>query len=428
MLQPSNSAPDRWHRSGEVLPFYLYAALSFLVGTGMLCWYSGDFLGHYFNPSLLAITHIMALGWGTMIILGASHQLVPVIIEAALYSRILAFSSFWLAAIGIPMLVYGFYRFDMGLPAKLGGTLILLAVLCFVINLACSINRSKTENIQAVFIFTAALWLLSTVAVGLVLVVNFSVTLLPANSVDYLSLHAHMGLVGWFLLLTIGVGSRLIPMFLISKFQHNPLLYWIYALINIGLIGFVLLFVYNGHVYLNYFPLLLILMAILLFVGFCYQSWRNRLRKSVDDPMKISLLSLILVAIPALLLVVVLILLIGLDSVPARLINLYGFLLFFGWLSSLILGMTFKTLTFIVWNKVYHSLLGKIKPPNPKDLYKNKVLQVMGYCFISGLLLFGLGIGFALPVLLRTGALLLLLTACLYNWNILYIMNHKATI
>src|SRR5690348_13882373 len=98
-----------------VLPFYLYAAFCFLVATLLLFFSSGSFLGHYFQPHVLAITHIMALGWGTMIIFGSSHQLVPVIIEGTLFSEKLAYISFILAAVGIPLLVYGFYTFNMGL-------------------------------------------------------------------------------------------------------------------------------------------------------------------------------------------------------------------------------------------------------------------------------------------------------------------------
>jgi hypothetical protein len=47
----------------------------------------------------------------------------------------------------------------------------------------------------------------------------------------------------------------------------------------------------------------------------------------------------------------------------------YGFIIFFGWITAIILGMTFKTLPFIVWNKVYHQQAGKGKTPNPKDLF-----------------------------------------------------------
>ena len=73
-----------------VLPFYVYASLSFLAATLLLFFSSSAFVQHYFHPKTLAITHVMALGWGTMMIMGASHQLVPVLIERKLYSNTLA--------------------------------------------------------------------------------------------------------------------------------------------------------------------------------------------------------------------------------------------------------------------------------------------------------------------------------------------------
>lgn len=101
-----------------VLPFFLYAAISFLVGAILLLTSSEAFQGYYFQPHILAITHTMALGWGTMIILGAGHQLVPVLIEGKLFSDTLGYISFISAAIGIPILIYGFYIFDLDTIAK----------------------------------------------------------------------------------------------------------------------------------------------------------------------------------------------------------------------------------------------------------------------------------------------------------------------
>src|SRR6188508_996817 len=100
-----------------VLPFYMYAALAFLFAAILLVNATSSFSQHYFQPKLLAITHSMALGWGTMIILGASYQLVPVLIEQKLFSNSLAYLSFILAASGIPLLVYAFYVFNTGWPA-----------------------------------------------------------------------------------------------------------------------------------------------------------------------------------------------------------------------------------------------------------------------------------------------------------------------
>src|SRR5436189_1254881 len=102
----NNQVKNTTHK--VVLPFYLYAAISFLLTTLLLFFSSAAFNQHYFHPHVLAITHAMALGWGTMIILGASHQLVPVLIEGRLYSNRLAYLSFILAAVGIPLLVCGF--------------------------------------------------------------------------------------------------------------------------------------------------------------------------------------------------------------------------------------------------------------------------------------------------------------------------------
>ena len=87
-----------------VLPFYGYASLAYLAATLLLVFSSNAFTGHYFHPHILAITHIMALGWGTMMILGASYQLVPVLIERKLYSPVMAQISFALAGLGIPLL------------------------------------------------------------------------------------------------------------------------------------------------------------------------------------------------------------------------------------------------------------------------------------------------------------------------------------
>lgn len=409
-----------------VLPFYLYAALSFLTATILLLISVKDFTGHFFNPHILAVTHIMALGWCTMIILGASHQLVPVIIEGGLYSPFLAMSSFILAAIGIPLLVYGFYQFNMGWPAKLGGILIVLALLSYAVNLGLSISKSGKESVQSSFILSASLWLLITTIVGLLLVYNFTIPLLQRNSVEYLSFHAHIGIVGWFLLLVIGVGSRLIPMFLISKYQNNGILWWIFGLVNSGLLAFAGFFLYNGAAYLFFIPLFMILAGVFLFIYYCYQAYRERIRKKVDDPMKLSLGSILIMALPALVMIVVLVMLTGMQEAPSKLVLAYGFLVFFGWLTAIILGMTFKTLPFIIWNKVYHRLLGKVKAPNPRELFNDKMVQAMLYCFFAGAGVFFMGILWESIGLLRVGAVLLLVTAIVYNWNVLYLLNHKA--
>ena len=408
-----------------VLPFYGYAAVSFLIATILLLLSASEVTGHYFLPHTLAITHIMALGWGTMMILGASHQLVPVLIESKLYSNVLAYASFAFAAIGIPALVYGFYVFDMGLHTQCGGILIILAIIAYMINLAMSMAKSKQENIHAYFIFTSAMWLLATTIVGFLLLYNFTQPLLSKSSLHYLSIHAHIGIVGWFLLLIVGVGSRLIPMFLISKYDNTRQLWWMYGLLNGGLLAFVYIFLYTDSKLLFTIPFVTVSTAVVLFGNFCHRAYRQRIRTKVDEQMKVSLLSVLMMLLPLFSLVILIALLILSPEENINLIITYGFIIFFGWITAIILGMTFKTLPFIVWNKVYHQLAGKGKTPNPKDLFNNRVFKWMTVFYILGFVLFTAGILLRSVIVLQTGAALLLITSLLYNWNVIKLLMHK---
>lgn len=423
---PANNNPTLQNTSHKVvLPFYLYAAVAFLISTIFLLSFSSAFTGHYFHPKILAITHTMSLGWGTMIILGASHQLIPVLVESKLYSNNLAYLSFVLAAIGIPLLVYGFYTFNLGWPARYGGCLVVLSIVFFVVNIATGMSKSKQENVHAVFVFTASVWLLLTAILGLAQVYNFTSNILPADSLHYLSLHAHAGIVGWFLLLAIGVASRLLPMFLISKYSNTRLLWWIYCLVNTSLLGFLLLFLYSDNTIILLLPVIAVFIAIALFIFYCYEAYKKRIRKQVDEQMKLSLLSVLMVILPLILLIAVIIFLLQSSAEKFNLILSYGFLIFFGWLTALILAMTFKTLPFIVWNKIYHRSAGLGKTPNPKDLFNNGLFKAMSIAYIGGLAMFTSGILLTKIILLNAGAVLMLLTAVLYTLNVLKVITHK---
>jgi len=399
-----------------VLPFYVYAALSFLTACVLLVLNTDIFHQHYFHPQTLAITHLMALGWGTMIILGASHQLLPVLIEGKLNSYFLAFLSFGFAAVGIPFLVTGFYIFNLGWILQTGAVLVNIAVICYLSNVISSIYESKKYDVHAWFMATASLWLFATVFFGLFLVFNFTHSLLPDNSVEYLSLHAHMGLAGWFLLLVLGVASRLIPMFLISKYTNNKMLWWIFGLINTGLIGFILLKKFGASGTQYYTPFLLVFIAIILFVIYCYKAYKIRIRKQVDDQMKVSLLSVALMLLPLISLLVVISFL-SLE-VKTNVVLLYGFCIFFGWLTAIIFGMTFKTLPFIVWNKVYHHRASTGKTPAPKELFSERIFNGMSIAYLLGFVLIISGIILLNDALLKTGAVALLISAVLYVFNV----------
>ncbi|HUH73522.1 MAG TPA: hypothetical protein VLZ75_03850 [Chitinophagales bacterium] len=424
MIVAGRNSPIKNTSYKVVLPFYGYAAVSFLIATVLILINTTAFTQHYFNPPTLAITHVMALGWGTMIILGASHQLFPVLIEGKLHSELLAYLSFIFAGLGIPILVYAFYKFNLGTIALLGGTLINLAVIAYLVNLWLSISYSKSKNVHAIFALTAVLWLFTTTLLGLLMVLNFTTHIFSENSVHYLSLHAHMGIIGWFLLMIIGVGSRLIPMFLISKYENEKQLWWVYFLINGALLSFILLFFSPLKSTYYIVPIILTACSVLLFGKYIYSSYTQRIRKKVDEQVQISMLSVALAIVPILVLIAIILFFTLVNK--EQLALLYGFTIFFGWITSIILGMTFKTMPFIIWNKVYSSKAGLGKTPNPKELFNNNIFIANGVAYLIGLIIFSWGIIQSNVHLLNVGAIFLIITAVLYNMNVFKIYFHKA--
>ena len=405
-----------------VVPFYLYAAVFLLISCVLLVFSTGSFRGHHFQPDLLAITHAMALGWGTMMILGASYQLIPVLVESKLQGRFLAKCSFILAACGIPLLVYGFYTFALGWIAQAGGIAINLAVILYVINLAWSVAKSKSENIHAIFMLTASCWLLVTTLLGLLLLFNFTVDLLPQDSLYYLSSHAHSGIVGWFLLLVIGVGSRLVPLFLISKYTNDNLLWAIFVLVNLGLLSFMTMELNPDLPDFHLGSVAIIGGGIVLFFYFLIKAYQFRIRRKVDGQMKLSLVSIGMLLIP---LVFLLILLMGTSAPFPEWGIAYGFCVFFGWLTVIILGMTFKTLPFIVWSKVYRYQSAKHRHPDPKDLFDHRIFKGSMWLYLLGYIGFLLGILMKIDFLLPYSAGLMTLSAGLYVWNVVKVIFHK---
>ncbi|MCC6182742.1 MAG: cytochrome c oxidase subunit I [Bacteroidia bacterium] len=423
MITPLPSGLQKTTNYKVVLPFYLYASISFIVATALLLVHTNLTKAHHFNPHTLAITHILARGWGTMIILGASHQLLPVLVDGKLISDVLAHLTFIFTAIGIPILVYAFYIFQTGWLMQIGAVCINVGIVCYVLNVFSSSFSTSKRNVHAWFIITASIWLFSTVFLGLLLVFNFTYMLLPKDSLSYLSIHAHLGIVGWFLLLVIGVGSRLIPMFLISKYTNDKNLWVIFWLINLGLISFLLIkfFGLNNHIF--YFSVASILIAVCLFGIHCKRAYTVRIRRNVDEQMKTSLISIAQMLLPIIALIITLFFL-PTNKFP-NMILLYGFCIFFGWLTAIILGMTFKTLPFIVWNKVYHTKAQNSKTPAPKELFSETIYQFMLYSYLIGFIIFIIGIISLIDLILKIGAIALFTSAILYVYNTSKVIFHK---
>ncbi|RNI24135.1 hypothetical protein [Rufibacter latericius] len=418
----ASNSPSKW----VVLPHYAFAALSFLTLTLLLLFSTDAFGGHYFHPKLLTLTHVAVLGWATMTIFGALYQLLPVVLEGKLYSEKLALWTFGLLGTGTILLAYSFWFFQVGLPMHLAACCLLISFLLFNINILQTARKAPKWTVEADFILTSAAWLLLTGFIGLLMAVNFSTPFLPQDHVHYLKLHAHIGMAGWFLLLIIGVGSKLIPMFLLAHVEGTKHLNWSYNLINAGLV----LFIFDHlFVHTRFLPLYaaLVVGGVGAFLLFLREAKKSRQRTDIDLGMQQTFVALALLVVPLVLVLVVSSQIELPAAVMSSLYLVYGLSIFLGFVTALILGQTFKTLPFIVWMHAYEDLVGRFQTPLPKDLYSHTLLRWQNISYLLGFVGLVAGVLLREPTVILVGAIVLTIAAVLYTVNVFHLLLHKVS-
>ena len=408
-----------------VTPHFILGGISFLIVAFILAVNPEMVMGHFFNAKLLATTHLLVLGFVTMICIGALYQLIPVILEVKLFSEKLGWLTLVTFSSGIAFLVYAFWNLNFSLIFHIAAGLIFVGISIFKVNILLTVTNKTQNTIEKKFILTAIGWLFVTVIAGIIFGINLSTSFLSISHIELLKLHAHIGIFGWFIQLIMGVGSKLFPMFLLSYEVNKNLLKTAYYSINLGLLIAImsLLFTNNNSFML---ALILVLIALVIFLRFIFQTYRKRAKKNLDIAMKKSILAVSFIAIPFFIFMTVLV---SSDSeFTINLSVLYGFSLLIGVISMLILGLTYKTLPFIIWLKEYKNIIGKQKTPLPKDLYSAKIQSGQLISFILGFWIIIVGVFLFKILIVQIGAFLLLIASLLYSSNILKIVTHKAKI
>lgn len=417
-----NYATGQVPPSGIILPFYATGTVAFLILCLLMVWSPQSLLLHYFNPHMLSLVHIAALGWGTMIIFGAAYQLLPVIAEHSLRSNDLAILSYYFLMGGVLLLVWSFWTFRTGWILITGGSLLAAAALLYLINVMLTGDRPDHGRKQQYFMISSACWLVFTAVAGLLLAINLGNPFFTKNHMDILKLHAHMGLAGWFLQLITGVSSRLVPMFLLGRSTKDRFLVFALVLQNAALILFLADVYFAGYSDRVMIYLLLMTVGIGCWLYFLYDNYRNRMRKKIDIQMRQTFASFLCLAF-------------GILTLPfvhfyqsSTVTVIYGLFLFMGWITGIILGQTFKTLPFIVWNDHYKKLTGRKKVPLPKDLYEEKWLPYQFLLYLAALAVMFAGIFLANLLLVRISTYLWLGLALIYLMNVSKILFHRTTI
>ena len=329
---------------GVPLRFFSTAPLFAFAAALLLLWQGSEIFSSRWNPAMLGVTHMLTLGYMGMIMQGAVLQMLPVVAGTPVRRPVLvAAITHTLGVVGIILLCCGLILstpilLQIALPV-LGTVLLLFAVLVII-----TLRRALPQNMTARAMRLAALMLVFTVLLGLILLSNHAFGWWLQERVRLVDLHLSWGLLGWVGILVAGVAYQIVPMFQLTPSYPSHLTRWLAPML------FILLLLLAPA---SYFSSLHMTLKILLAMGFAVFAlttlWlqTKRKRKLPDVSLDfwrggmISLLSAIVLWFAAQIFP-------AMGDTQSYGMSL-GLLMIVGFAMSVINGMLYKIVPFLVW-------------------------------------------------------------------------------
>jgi len=366
--------------------FFLAAPVFGVIAAVIMLADGGQLFQSRWQPTSLAVAHAFTLGYITMAILGALFQMLPVVMGASFpQAERAAMVVHLLITAGTLCLVFAFLVQAAVLFAV---AIVLLApvLILFGLGVAVAIFRARSAKTTARAVQLAALGLIVTVAIGAYLASGHTFEAVPLNR-SLANYHAAWGIIGWILVLVVGISAQVIPMFLTTPAYPDRF--------SKGLVYMLMLLLCAGSLLpLHELQLVVVVLASMLMLAYTVVTLyllgkRRRKRFDITDRFwRLGMLCLVSGA------GVNLYSCFGGTLAGADISILTGLLLLYGFAVSIINGMFYKIVPFLVWlNLRMPVVMGKLKPgtkfytPNIHEVIDVKPMKIQFAFHVAGLLL-----------------------------------------
>lgn len=396
--------------------FFLSAPLFLLLASLILLVSGPQALISRWTPALLALTHLITLGFLSMTMIGALMQMLPVVAGAPMpWPRTVAWMVHIPLLAGTLMLAFGLF---FSWTAMIGIAIFPLAFAfgIFLVAAACSLSASQVRHATMRAMRFASLALAVTAGLGIALASTLGGYFdLPLN--ELVGLHAGWGLLGWVGLLVAGVAYQVVPMFQLTPAYPAHLTRWL------GGTVFLLLCGWSLAPYLPPLPAAWggalaaggVATGFALFAGATLYVQHKRRRRVVDVTLqfwRIGMLSLI----AAITLWAAAQLTTAIAEDPRYPIAL-GMLFMMGFAVSVVSGMLYKIVPFLVWLHLQSRLPKDKTAPNMKQIIPDRAARRHMWTHTASVLLL-LG-SMPWPLLVYPAGLALGFASCMLWLNLL---------
>ena len=353
--------------------------------------------GNFLEPHVLAVTHMFTLGVITTSIFGALYQLLPVLLGVKARSVPLGHTGFWLLTVGTATLVVGFWWWVPAL-LLLGWAVLFAAVGCVAANLLPARRQAKYGKLVGWYISAghSALGLAMALALARI---GEAAEWWTVDRLGFIAAHLSLAAIGFASLTAVGVGSRMIPMFLQSHGAPGwplkaigPLAAVGLVVQSIGLVWHVPALTASGAV------VLLVAAACYLYLAGEYFRHRTVPLDPAIGHIGAALVCLACAAGSGL------VLLLRPGALVPRHWVLYGVLMLLGWLVMLIIGVYHRILPFLTWLHLHGPASREQRVASVEALLTPRLAWASLVTLVLGVALLVGGIGFGVGAAAQAGA------------------------
>jgi hypothetical protein len=318
--------------------------------------------GRIFEPPVFALVHVLMLGVVGSAIFGTLLQFVPGGLGVPLRSVRLGFAGFWLHQAGVVLLVGGFWWWR-GVAQGLGWVLIFAAVGAVSRNVLRARRVAVNGKLVGLYISIAHSALGAGMAIAFARI-GETMGWWHVDRMALLAAHALMGAVGFGTLSAIGVGSRMLPTFLMGPGDDTRWLHWQLGLTTGALLVFTAGAVFTQGMVMRGGGWLLIAAGVSTLA--LPVRWFRRKRRPLDGALRHVAMSFVALSVAVLIGVW---LLIG-DAYAFHVWAALLVALVVGWLSTLVQGVMAKILPHLAYNNLVRTMPGFAALGTPNKLLR----------------------------------------------------------
>jgi hypothetical protein len=319
------------------IDFFISALGFFAVALIASPWVVGALVEFFYQPTVLALTHLVTLGWITSVMMGVMYRYIPAVTKQPLRFPRLASLQFWLFVVGVAGLAAHF-AVGRWVATWLAAAVVVLSVMPFALNMFSSLAPvANRHGVAETGMLLAVLYLLIAAGLGVALALDKTFGFLGGSVLTNVAGHAHLAALGWVTLTICAVSYRMVPAFLLPSVELPRLAIWqLYGLaasaagLGITLLGgFGGLWFWTGGVTLAVVAYLMILARLVV---------RRRL------PVDWAIRHVLAGAVWLLCALGIGVSLTRIDTggaLGSRLVGAYGAIGFLGWVTNVIVGMSY---------------------------------------------------------------------------------------